>query len=94
MLRRSPGVEEMGGGPREGGGLGGALLLLWLQRHPDSGFLLGMRVKDGVKETDFPRRATPGSRVPGRKEALCMAWVGVGGHCGGGEGGACEGLLV
>ncbi len=84
----------MGGGAREGGGVGGALLLLWLQRHPDSGVLLGMRVKDGVKETDFPRRATPGSRVPGRKEALCMAWVGVGGHCGGGEGGACEGLLV
>ena len=82
------------GGACEGGGVGGALLLLWLQRHPDSGFLLGMRVKDGVKETDFPRRATPGSRVPGRKEALCMAWVGVGGHCGGGEGGACEGLLV
>ena len=81
-------------GAREGGVVGWALLLLWLQRHPDSGFLLGMRVKDGVKETDFPRRATPGSRVPGRKEALCMAWVGVGGHCGGGDGGACEGLLV
>ena len=87
-------LRKWGGGARAGGGGGGALLLLWLQRHPDSGFLLGMRVKDGVKETDFPRRATPGSRVPGRKEALCMAWVGVGGHCGGGEGGACEGLLV
>ena len=76
----------MGGGGREGGGVGGALLLLWLQRHPDSGFLLGMRVKDGVKETDFPRRATPGSRVPGRKEALCMAWVGGGDTVAGGGG--------
>ena len=51
-------LRKWGGGPRGRRG-GGALLLLWLQRHPDSGFLLGMRVKDGVKETDFPLKGHP-----------------------------------
>lgn len=42
LLRGNLGGEEVG-----------AFLLLWLQRHPDSGFPLGMRVKDVVRETDF-----------------------------------------
>lgn len=31
--------------------------LLWLEKHPDSGFPLGKRVKDLVKEMNFPQKS-------------------------------------
>lgn len=62
---------------------GGAFLPLWLQRHPDSGFLLGKGVKDGVKETDFPQKGHPKSSGPWRKGGSLYG----GGRCPGTLGG-------